>query len=179
MESTLVEDTNTLHQITVRSMRGGNLSLGLNDIRVDRGSYLGNPYELKKDESNRSQICTAYKYWLFANIQCWQKMKAQGIPPSRWGTIDPIALPVIIKVPLDLMAGLAIASAWKAPTVAQVENEFTRICHLATQQDINLICWCFPKECHADNLRAAIIWYHKAYLEECLKIETTIREFFN
>lgn len=165
-----------LHEITVRTMRGG-LSLGLDDIRVDRGSVLGNPYALKKDESNRSQICTAYKYWLFANIKRWIDSKNEGLPSSWWGSIDPLALPITVKNPADLQ-GLAIADSWKQPSVAQVEKEFTRLCYLASLRDINLICWCFPKECHADNLRLAIIWYYKEYEAECQKIETNIREFF-
>jgi hypothetical protein len=151
-------------------MRGGNLSLGLEDIRVDRGSVLGNPYEMNKDESNRDRVCEAYKHWLFANIKCWLEAKKRDIPPAGWGHIDPSSLAIA--------SGLRIAPAWKQPSVSQVEAEFIRLCYLATQQNISLICWCFPKACHADVLRAALVWYHKTYAEECLRIELTLKEFF-
>lgn len=151
-------------------MRGGNLSLGPEDIRVDRGSVLGNPYEMEKDESNRDRVVEAYKHWLFANIKCWLEAKSEGIP-TRLLSIDPSSLAIA--------SGLRIAPAWKQPSVAQVEVEFIRLCYLATQQDISLICWCFPKACHADVLRAALIWYHETYTEECLRIELTLKEFFN
>lgn len=158
-------------------MRGGHLSLGPQDIKVDRSSVLGNPYEMERDESNRHRICEADKHWLYANILRWIKCKRDGVPRSQWGTIDPLNLPQSTKNPFDT-TGLRIAAKWKAPTVAQVEYEFTRLCYLATQHDINLICWCFPKECHADTRRAAIVWYYKEYQAECHNIETNIREFF-
>ena len=164
------DDNTKLQQITVRSMRGGNLSLGLYDFKVDLSSILGNPYEMEKDESNRDRVCEAYKHWLFANIKHWLDMKNRDIPKSQWGYIDPTSLAIA--------AGLRVAPTWKKFNVAQVESEFTKLCYEATQHDIGLICWCFPKACHADVLRAALIWYHKTYLEECLKIETTIKEFF-
>lgn len=167
-------DINTeLKQITVRSMRGDGFSFGPYDIRVDRGSILGNPYEMAKDESNRDRVCLAYKHWLFANIQCWLDLKDRGIAKSLWGAIyiDPKSIAIA--------SDLRIAPSWEQVTVAQVESEFTRLCCEATRHDINLICWCFPKACHADVLRNALIWYHSAhYLKECSKIEANITEFF-
>jgi len=160
-----------LKQITVRSMRGGSFSFGPHDIRVDRGSILGNPYEMAKDESNRDRVCLAYKHWLFANIRYWLDMKEKGIAKALWWHIDPKSIAIA--------SDLRIAPSWKQFTVAQVESEFTRLCYEATQHDINLICWCFPKACHADVLRAALIWYYEEhYLKECSRIETTIKEFF-
>lgn len=167
---TYTDDNTTLKQITVRSMRGGGFSFSLNDFRVDRGSVLGNPYEMSRDESNRDLVVESYRHWLFANIKYWLDAKSRGIPKSLWLHIDPTKLAIA--------EGLRIAPTWKQFTVAQIESEFTRLCYEATQRDINLICWCFPKACHADVLRSALIWYHKTYLEECLKIETTVKEFF-
>lgn len=167
---TFIEDNTELKQITVRSMRGGSLSLGPYDFKVDRTSILGNPYEMEKDESNRDRVCEAYKHWLFANIQRWLDMKARSIPKTSWGHVDPTSLAIA--------KDLRVASTWKRFNVAQIESEFTKLSYEAIQHDISLICWCFPKACHADILRAALIWYHKTYLEECLKIETTIKEFF-
>ena len=167
---TFIEDNTELKQITVTSMRGGAFSFSLNDFRVDRGSILGNPYEMLRDESNRDRVCEAYKHWLFANIKRWLGMKSRGISQAQWGCIDPMSLAI--------SSGLSLAPKWKQVSVAQVEYEFTRLCHEATRHDIGLICWCFPKACHADVLRSALIWYHKTYSEECFKIETTVREFF-
>ena len=166
-----------LKQITVRSMRGGNLSLGLFDFRVDRGSPLGNPYEMEKDESNRDRVCEAYRHWLFANVRMWTDMKKRNMPRSWWNCINPLNLPVVTKNPFDT-TGLRLAPSWTQADVAQVENEFTKLCYTVSEHDISLICWCFPKACHADVLRSAIIWYHKAYLEECRQVEVTINEFF-
>lgn len=165
-----MDNSTKLKQITVRSMRGGNFSFGAYDFRVDRGSILGNPYAMEKDESNRDRVVEAYRHWLFANIKYWLDMKSRGLPKARWGFIDPTSLAIA--------SDLRIAPSWRQITVPQVENEFTHLCYEATQHDINLICWCFPKACHADVLRSALIWYHKTYLEECFRIETTIQEFF-
>lgn len=151
------------------------MSLGVDDFRVDRTSILGNPYEMDKDGHNRDRVCEAYRHWLFCNIKQWMKMKGQGVRKGSWGFIDPLNL---IGSPFDT-TGLNLAPAWKQFNVAQVENEFTKLCYEATQRDISLICWCFPLVCHADKLRAALIWYHgEVYVKECLKTETTIREFF-
>jgi hypothetical protein len=166
-----MDDSTELKQITVRSMRGGAFSFGINDFRVDRGSYLGNPYEMDRNGSNRDHVIRAYKHWLFTNINHWLDMKSQKIRIDQWGFIDPMKL--------STAAGLKIASGWKQFSVAQVESGFTRLSYEVTQRDINLICWCFPEPCHADILRSALIWYHKIYLEECLRIETTIAEFFD
>jgi hypothetical protein len=126
---------------------------------------------MSRDESNRDRVVEAYKHWLFANIKQWLKAKAQGVPASYWGFVDPTKLAIA--------EGLRIAPTWKQFTVAQVEKEFTNLCYQASRHDISLVCWCFPKACHADVLRSALIWYYSAhYVEECFKLETTVREFF-
>lgn len=42
-------------------------------------------------------------------------------------------------------------------------NEVDRIVELAKTNDITLLCWCYPKRCHAETI--------KRHIEDCLKRE--------
>ncbi len=41
-----------------------------------------------------------------------------------------------------------------------VFDEIHRLANLAKTQDIILACWCFPEQCHAAVVKAAIEWIH-------------------
>lgn len=38
----------------------------------------------------------------------------------------------------------------------KINKEMNRLIYLATQQDINLVCWCSPRACHADLIKKII-----------------------
>ena len=46
---------------------------------------------------------------------------------------------------------------------ANIDTELNRIVELAKTNDITLLCWCYPKRCHAETI--------KRYIEDCLKRE--------
>lgn len=122
--------------IKVVNLRHSRIETGWIDIRCDRSSVLGNPFELQ-GEKNRVAVVYAHKQWL---NQC--RLNA--------GVDKPI--------PLDVW-GIKIASAFKHPTSSQVMQELDRIeCLLRAGKKVRLQCWCKPASCHCDNYKAYLIW---------------------
>lgn len=129
-------------QIKVVSMRNSlNPELGWTDIRVDRLSVLGNPFELK-DESQRDAVIAAYRKWLWENIKVME---------NGFDTQNP--------VPVNIY-NLAIAKNFKNPTPMQVTNELTKIKKMLEHgEKVRLVCWCKPKSCHADIILSCLTKY--------------------
>lgn len=50
-----------------------------------------------------------------------------------------------------------------------VLNELYRLLAIAREEELNLICWCAPKECHADVIAAAIKYLDKKLEDEFQK----------
>ena len=128
--------------------------LGYVEIRVDRASVLGNPFELT-NEADRDKVCEAYDEWLFDQIN----------NPSNY-TLS--LQPWVDK-------GFKIATRFKGPTSKQVKNEICRLLTLLKQGNkIVLLCWCKQpnKEirCHADSIKQLLLklsksLYKKGHLE--------------
>lgn len=137
--------------IKIASMRGNISSeLGYIDIRVDRASVLGNPFELTNEE-DRDKVCDAYEEWLFAQINM----------PSNY-SLD--LQPYINK-------GFKKASKFKCPTSNQVRKELSRLLNLIKQGNkLRLICWCKEpnKEvrCHADSIKRVLLSFCKALYKQ-------------
>lgn len=144
--------------IKIASMRG-NLSpeLGYIDIRVDRASVLGNPFELTKEE-DRDKVCDAYEEWLQENLR---------ILLSNY---NGVALDPYLK-----KYYIAKASKFKYPTSNQVRKEINRLLTLIKQGNrLRLTCWCKEPDkevrCHADSIKKVLlsfckIKYKQGYLE--------------
>ena len=128
--------------LTVGSQRRGNLSppLGAVVIRIDRASVLGNPFDMGSNERLRPSVVEAHAAWLDAILN----------NPA----IDAVQLAISMAVKL----GLKLASAWKRPTARAVISELYRIGQLAKAQDVWIMCWCSPADCHGDAYKAVIEW---------------------
>lgn len=119
-------------QIKVVSFKQLSDSLSASDIRVDRASVLGNPFELKV-ESDRDYVIDNYRLWLWANIQT----KSECI----------------------IIPNQPVSKKWKKPMSAHVYRELCRIeSKVKNGEDVNLVCWCAPKRCHADVIKSCIAW---------------------
>ena len=130
--------------IKIASMRG-NLSpeLGYIDIRVDRASVLGNPFDLTK-EADRDKVSDAYEEWLVLNYsQGWKDNYYVDL--TQWTN-----------------QGLKIAAKFKSPTSKQVTNELnTHVHFLFEGKQLRYLCWCKkPKvevRCHADSIKKKVL----------------------
>ena len=117
----------------------GNLSpeLGYIDIRVDRASVLGNPFELTNEE-DRDKVCDAYVDWLWLNLV---------FVDSK--TIKSIKLDSFIS-----KRKLIISKTFKNPACFEVSREISRLINLLLDnKQLRLICWCSPKRCHAEAIK--------------------------
>ena len=130
--------------IKIASMRG-NLSpeLGYIDIRVDRASVLGNPFELTKEE-DRDKVCDAYEEWFQFNLRKEHK-ENYYIDLSYW-----------------VNKGLKIAAKFKEPSCQQVTNEVNNHVDLLLEgKKVIYKCWCKkPKvkvRCHADSIKKEVL----------------------
>lgn len=123
----------------------GNLfpELGYINIRVDRASVLGNPFELTKEE-DRDRVCDAYEEWFQFNLSESYK-ENHYIDLSYWTN-----------------KGFKIAAKFKEPSCQQVTNEVNRHVDLLFEgKKIRYICWCKkPKvevRCHADSIKKEVL----------------------
>lgn len=122
--------------IKVVNLRHVSNETGWLDIKCDRSSILGNPFELEGERS-RAVVVHAHKQWL---NQC--RLNA--------GVDKPI--------PLDVW-GMKIAPAFKNPTSSQVMQELDVIEGLLRAgKKVRLQCWCADKACHCDNYKAYLLW---------------------
>lgn len=129
--------------MNIKVVNQKNLSseLGWLDIRVDRFSVLGNPFELDK-ATTRDAVCDSYHEWLWANIQ----LVAQGKGFDRASL-----MPWFFKH--------IISGKFKNPTAQQVVDELYRLLNLLKQgKKLRLLCWCEPQRCHADSIVKCLIW---------------------
>lgn len=119
--------------IIVGSMRGLKSMPGWVDIKCDRSSVLGNPFDLVK-ESDRDSVAHAHKQFL-------NQVRLND------------------NVSLSIWKEQKVASAYRHPGCKTIRNELSRIEGLLRQgYKIRLLCWCSPKRCHADNIRDYLIW---------------------
>jgi hypothetical protein len=133
----------TLIRILNGSKQVTNLPDGL-AVWCDRRSALGNPFELRGEES-RDDVCDAYAEY-FDDVVC------RGIEP---------------KISADWWAGergLKLSKAWKAPTYEVFMAELERLESVARdvrwsfqKQSLGLGCWCHPKRCHCDTIAAYLV----------------------
>jgi hypothetical protein len=43
----------------------------------------------------------------------------------------------------------------------EVFNKLVELVELSKRGDLTLVCWCYPKKCHAEIIRNAIMWMRK------------------
>ena len=116
-------------ELNVSNLRNSKYVLnlpGVEYVRVDRSSVLGNPFELVS-ESQRELVVRAFEVWF-------------------WN--------VIVKDDTDTKTftekGLKLAKAYRRPSAKEIQEELLRICLLAKRKRVTLLCWCSPKMCHGE-----------------------------
>jgi hypothetical protein len=126
-------------------------------ITVDRSSILGNPFYLANtnDDAARDNVCDAYEAY-------FTKMVALG------GVTIIQDSPTITKALISQIAkdkGLRLSYFDRVPTPGEFNNVLEDIkLECDEESTIRLLCWCAPKRCHADTI--------KAYLDGSLIIES-------
>ena len=125
--------------IQVVNLRNCKPEAGWLDIKCDRSTVLGNPFELKGEDS-REAVVHAHKQWL---NQC--RVHAH--------------LDIPLAIDMWKNKGFKVALSYKHPTSFIVMRELNRIEGLLRAgQKVRLQCWCYPSSCHCDNYKAYLIW---------------------
>lgn len=126
--------------------------LGWEDIRVDRASFLGNPFEITA-KMDRDAVVEAFKQWLWEMIKLNQHNPNSKVSLQTW-----------------TQQGYTVAKRFKHPTASQVVNELKQLWQkLKAGKKIRLLCWCTPRLCHADIIvRCLIKVEHDARLQGLL-----------
>jgi len=104
----------------------GNLKDTLKGILCDRSTYLGNPFDLKK-EKDRDKVCDAFD-------QYFNLILDKGLEP------------ILAANQVQLDQQITIALSWKRPN----HHQFLRILSSITnsKESETYICCCHPKRCH-------------------------------
>lgn len=110
---------------------------GLSDywdvVKVDRSSFLGNPFDLKS-EAQRDLVCDAYESYF------WNVLKG--------------AEPLQAAATIASEKGLPVSKVWKRPTRAQFTQVLKKLLSaLMRGENIQLGCWCVPFRCHAETIK--------------------------
>jgi len=105
------------------------------DVTVDRSSVLGNPFPLS-NESDRIQVVEQYWVWLMANVEL-----ARSGHKENSVTVDASLVSDKFKYP---NSGLVVHN---------LLNIYNRV---KAGTNVRLLCWCYPKLCHANCIELAI-----------------------
>ncbi|ALY07503.1 hypothetical protein 2AV2_51 [Nodularia phage vB_NpeS-2AV2] len=124
--------------IMIASQRNLSPLLGYTDVRCDRASVLGNPFELTH-ESQRPQVCAAYKDYFGRNLVASIFTPGEPVKVGSYG--------------------LQIARTFKNPTPQQFVAELNRLYDLALSGvKLRLLCWCKPLPCHVDTIQEYLLF---------------------
>ena len=131
-----------MYDIKLGNMKSGSPESGYKDIRIDRASKLGNPFDLDRNESLRDSICDAYHRYL------WESIKA-----ANSNALQPIVLEGY---------GLKLADSRQAVLPADVFHSLQTINEVNRSSNVRLMCWCVrPNQdirCHGQSIIAAVRW---------------------
>lgn len=127
-----------MNNIQVVNLRNCKPEAGWLDIKCDRSTVLGNPFELEGEES-RVMVVRAHKQWL---NQARLHNRNEVLPLSSWTS-----------------QGFKVAKSYKRPTSFQVMQELNVIENAVRGgKKVRLQCWCNPRQCHCDNYKAYLVW---------------------
>jgi len=104
----------------------GNLRDTLKGILCDRSTYLGNPFELKR-EKDRDKVCDAFD-------QYFNLVVHKDIEPR------------LAADQIRLAQSLTIALSWKRPNRHQFLRRLASITN--SEESTTYLCCCHPKRCH-------------------------------
>lgn len=131
--------------LKVASFKGGlSAQVGWTDITCDRATVLGNPFDMGNQEQLRPLVCAAFREYLWLCIH----------NKTMQSTLDPL--------PIAKKYGVPVSRTWKRPSPVQIVTELKRLVQLLnTGQKLRLLCWCHPKECHAQVIGRCLLWLLK------------------
>ena len=116
----------------------GNLCNTRIGIRCDRTTILGNPFEMRS-ELERDLVCDAFSEYM-------AEMVSQANPN-----------PSAIAFYLSQKYSLKISTSWKRPHSGAIFIlELQGLLSLASKGDLTILCWCAPKRCHLETIKAWI-----------------------
>lgn len=116
------------------------------DIRCDRASVLGNPFELI-DECFRDEV-----------VEAWRSYLKLVIRYKNRGNGD------LVVEPHQITTTLPISKTWKRPTANQIVSELSALVPLyKSDKNYRLMCWCRRDDaennlpaCHCDSVIACV-----------------------
>ena len=116
---------------------GEKCNRGVATKRVDRssGSRVGNPFRMA-DEGEREAVCDAYEELLLRTLR--------GEGPGLGEVAE-----IRARRGLRLQPG-----GWDA---GRAVEELIRLRDVAEAGPLRLDCWCAPRRCHAESVRAALL----------------------
>lgn len=109
-------------------METGNLKNTRSGYRVDRNTPLGNPFDMGRKEQLRPSVIAGFGKYLYLIVD-------EGLEPRQ--AVDRVLSHLNLKV----------SPTWKAPDRETFLAELSKVVQLRPKK---LLCWCHPKECHAD-----------------------------
>ena len=133
--------------IKVVSIRDGLSSkLGWKDVRVDRNSPLGNPFVMQDNSmEQREGVIKAYRYYLWKVIRRKQ--------------VNFLAIANQFNVEHDIsFVARKLRNEDTSINTFPVVKELNVIACAARTNNIRLICWCAPLECHGDVIKSCVEW---------------------
>ena len=75
---------------------------------------------------------------------------------------SPLGNPFIMKAESDRDRVCDKYKTWLWQQIKEenkkVINELNRLLKLAQEDELNLVCFCVPKRCHGDTIKACLIW---------------------
>lgn len=130
--------------IKINNLKNLSTDLDYIQIKVDRSSVLGNPFELTKEE-DRNKICDAYQNWLWLNLLFSDSTTVTKIKLEPW-----------------VKKRFKIATNFKSPTCKKVKEELNiHVILLSKGYKLSYNCWCkLPDKevrCHADSIKESVL----------------------
>lgn len=122
---------------SLRGLRGVQFINHPENFRADRGTVVGNPFDMECEE-RRDAVCEGFKRYL------WRIHKG----------MEPVDAARIVSNEL----GLNISDAWDRPTRQGFMDAIAYLWRSAKQQHVTAYCWCAPRRCHVEILIEYVKW---------------------
>jgi len=119
--------------------------VGWKDVRIDRATPLGNPFDMKGDETVRALVCESHRHWLWQNLK--MVLAGDNTPVDAGGYWHPLA------------------PKWKSQSSTVIVGSLNDLMHRQKSENLRLMCWCVQPDravrCHGHTVIKAIAWMEK------------------
>jgi len=120
-------------------------------IRCDRSSFLGNPFDMKR-ETDRGKVCDGFRMYLWVIVRQGRSASSASLSP-----VD-AANAVVLSM------GLPISAKWRSPTTGHFLAALEQV--VQAPDGTNLLCWCDPLRCHCDQYVT-----YREWIKETIEME--------